>query len=376
MVTVVALAAGLLATAPATAAVDSRWSGYRIDGPGRAAGSWIGGYRLPDGAKAYRLNPSSAGPTGTLGPVRKAKSFAGATDRAVSRAAFILSRYGAVAHAARSAAVDAAVLHLLSGGRWKVTAKAGGGRIALAAHPARVRRHARAMLAESLREAGPYQVTLTAGDAVRPGGFGVRVAVHTAAGEPVVGAPVRAIVNGAGNVLTRTGPDGSALATWTTTDGVRLGQHRVRVEVRQLHESRLILRKPTTGTTLALGGWKQALIRHTQMIVKARPRVSVAPAGTITQGKTYRTRVRVTGSVRGPSRKAGIRLYGPFESRAAARCGGHLVRSFRRATTGNGTWVAAQVKVNRTGYYRWATTLPGNRWNAAVRRCDNVVRAR
>ena len=86
----------------------------------------------------------------------------GASRRATARAAWVLSKYGGYRDARQAAAVDAAVYHLLVGGRWRIDHHRGAARIRHSGDPASVRRYARIMLGQSRKFAGVYRVTVTA----------------------------------------------------------------------------------------------------------------------------------------------------------------------------------------------------------------------
>lgn len=130
----------------------SRASGFAVD----VAPGWIGAYRV-QGRLVYRLTPRKKA-TGSYGPARRVSS----SSRAAARAAYLLSRYGARGDAYQSAAVDAALLHLMSGGRYAFDQGAGAKRIErIGRYHRDVTVAARRLLTDSGERAGPYVTTLT-----------------------------------------------------------------------------------------------------------------------------------------------------------------------------------------------------------------------
>jgi hypothetical protein len=371
---VVALCVTLLPATPASAAsVDKRWAGYRIDAPGRAAGSWIGGYTISTGAKTYRINPEALPPSGGFGKEQRLTAAPGSTARNTRRAAWILSKYGAYRFRPQAAAVDAAVLHLLRGSKWRIFGSAGTRRIKQADQSDVVRSYARQMIESSARFAGPYEVDIRAQRPVVGRPMQVNVTVLSATGEPVPYLPVRVDVSGMESRAGRTGQRGTATLRWSTTSGT--GAHSLRVMVRKVPYDRLLARKPGKGSWLAVAGRKRALVRQASLFVRARPRATVDPKGyRHAGGSTYPARVTVRGSLRSMERSARLTLYGPFPTAAARRCSGPTVASFGIRTRGNGTWTGPKIRLGMRGYYAWKVQLPHDDWNGAVSRCGpNLV---
>ncbi|UUZ61250.1 hypothetical protein [Nocardioides sp. B-3] len=164
-----------------------------------------------------RKRPNRSG----FGPARATGDSAGpgATAKETARAARILSKYGGYRDDVRAAAVDAAVLHLLAGKQWRVTARGRGAqRIRQARDSATVMRFARLMLRSSRVSAGVYGATVAATSADVGGITSVTVSVTDGRGRPAAGLPVTvtspeggpAVASG-GPVEAVTGDDGRAL---------------------------------------------------------------------------------------------------------------------------------------------------------------------
>ncbi len=248
------VAAGLLAVdqrptdaAPVVAShardTAHRWSGYRIPRNGHADGGWMGGYKVGD-TPVFVVTP-------TRRPNRRGYEVAqvvadldksrGASRRATARAAWVLSKYGGYRDARQAAAVDAAVYHLLVGGRWRIDHHRGAARIRHSGDPASVRRFARIMLGQSRKFAGDYQVTVTATGADVGGTIEATVTVTARHDRPAAGLPVTVSAPGAATVQAVTGDDGRAVARFPAT---QQGWQDVTASVGQVPEHRLYLREP------------------------------------------------------------------------------------------------------------------------------------
>ena len=143
-----------------------RWAGYRIPSTGRAAGGWIGGYRVgrtPVFVITPERRPNRAG-FRPEDPTNDLAGRGGPSRSETQRAAWILSKYGGYRDARQAAAVDAAVLHLLGDREWRLGGARGAARVRASGDPATVRQPATG--AASRTRARPSSpVTASAGPA-------------------------------------------------------------------------------------------------------------------------------------------------------------------------------------------------------------------
>lgn len=378
----------LLVASPAPAERDAPrtlvdWSGFRIDATGKAAGGFIGARRWSErGPILYPIDPAAkAGPTAYqkgrwVARVRGSGAKSAADRRHTARAAWILAKYGKFRYDVQSAAVDAAVLHLLAGGRWKITGDLGLRRIRQSGEAQEVRHFARVMLDDSARLSGPYVVQVRQARSVvvgDPVDLGIRV-VAARNGRPLPYVPVRV-----------SSPDGSTNAGTTDKRGwVRLtyahpsaGATPIRVAVRKVPEARLRVLAPETRSRsrVVVAGRKGVLEGAGAVYVKARPQVVVGQrvkrvrAGAPTVGA-----FRLRRSAEEWPRPAVVTLHGPFARAGNAACGDRVARKERVRVTGAGRYDLPRFRLREDGYYLWRVHVPGNAVNLPATDCGGRFR--
>lgn len=391
-VTLLVAAALVLAgatTAPAqalrAAPPDEPWSGYVIRTGDGAAGTFIGARRLGGraGQIVYRIDPAADPRPGGFGPFRQVARLrgpgerAGADPRAVARAAWIVGKYGTFRLGVQNAAVDAALLHLLVGGRYRLSGVTGQRRIAATGDAASVRRFAQVMLRDSGREAGPYRL-------------GAAQSARAAVGQRV---PLRASLQvarsgrGAAGLLVQVRVDGGAWRSVGRTDaagrlatavaGLGAGPHEVRVRAVRVPESRLRVAAPDRGSSsrIVLAGRKQTLSTAAAVAVQARQRVGMR-TGSVRRGTTTRPVLGLLASYGSAPRRAAAVLHGPFPTARAASCARAGGRTLRTTVRGDGTTVLPAVTLLRAGHYTWRASVSGNRYNLPAQACTGAFRVR
>lgn len=378
-------AAAALTVLPASAAsgTDAPWSGYTTTADGTAGGGWIGGrtigsqvvYRLDPGKKVTKPAGFGAGTwTGTL--AGSGAHTVTALDTA--RAAWILGKYGAYKYAIQDAAVDVAVRHLLHGGTWALTGATTKKRLAGTGQAAAITSFASTMLTDSSRYAGPYAVSVTAGDAAPGGQVAVRVAVVASrTGAGVAHLPVTVTSPGTDPVALTTGTDGSAS---TTLPAGAAGPHQVTATVDRVPETRLQVRTATTpgASRVAVAGLKTTRTTTATAAVRVSPTSRVvATRSPITTTQSPAGQLTISGS-EATARTAVATLYGPFDSAAAVTCDpARKAASRTLPVTGNGTYaLPSNLVVPRYGYYVWGTSVPADSANNATTACGGTTLAR
>ncbi|MET0525224.1 MAG: hypothetical protein ABWZ91_10495 [Nocardioides sp.] len=354
------------------------WSGYPIADTGKAAGGWIGARRWGrNGPVLYRVDPAASDRTTSYKPGRfvhrlKGKAPRSSADRrTTARAAWIVSKYGRVRLPAQSAAVDAALLHLLAGGRWKLSGEAGKRRIRQGEESALVGSLARTMLDDSRRRSGPYKIQVRQkdvaiiGDDVR---LGVRVVVARN-GRPLPFVPVR--IQTPDGVLKGdlTGADGRINLTYPLPSA---GVTQIRVRVAKVPETRLRLLSPrrSAASRAVIAGKKRLLGTRDLIYVKARPRVIVTTGDKrIAAGSKSKGRFRLVDAAEAWPRTATVTLHGPFTHSDNARCGTRTTRTGHTRVTGVGDYAMPRFTLRRKGYYVWQVQVPGNRVNLPAADC-------
>lgn len=359
------------AAAPTGAAPDpsstTRSTGYATkDFPG-----WIGAHRLgPD--RVYRLNGTRK-IAGAYGPARR---LATRSPRHV-RAAYLLSRYGATVTRTRAAALDAAVLHLLSTSTYRLDGRRGAQRIRqVGGERGTVRNLARQMLSESAAFAGPPTTSLTSSATTASVGQDVTLTfrVSAAGGRPIAGSPVTFAY--AGSVI-RTATSSSGVATAVVE--AEPGTHAVQATALRLHDWQPTVRRSDLGGTgVGVGGVTRTATRAvsitaaTQQTVTINPMTPAArpvraafgtPQFTIRNGSGTRT---VTFTMHAA------------ETRAAAQtCPGASVvpATSRPVTTDSYEGPLPGFAAPRTRYYAWKVTVGGNDTSTAASRCSTAVKA-
>jgi hypothetical protein len=360
-----------------------QWSGYPIADTGKAAGGWIGARRWGrHGPVLYRIDPAASDRRTSYKPGRfvdrlKGKSPRSSADRrTTARAAWIVSKYGRVRLPAQSAAVDAALLHLLAGGRWSLSGDAGKRRIRQSEESALVGSLARIMLDDSRRRSGPYRIQVRQkgvaiiGDDVR---LGIRVVVARN-GRPLPFVPVR--------IQT---PDGALKGDLTRADGrinityplPSAGVSPIRVRVGKVPETRLRLLTPrrSAASRAVIAGKKRLLGTRDLVYVKARPQVSVSTGDKrIAAGSKSKGRFRLAAAAEGWPRRATVTLHGPFSQSDNARCGTRTARTGHTRVTGVGSYTLPRFTLRKEGFYVWRVWVPGNRVNLPAADCGGKFR--
>lgn len=391
----VALAAALsalvgttLAAIPAQASppTDRPWSGFRIPQNNTAATPWVGARKLSKRV-VYRIDPRAARTSGPrFGPVKKVAKLSGRGRKvsagrfATSRAAYILAKYGTVKFDVQSAAVDASLLHLLEGGKYRLNRAKGKNRILRTGQPRTVQGLARSLVRESARHAGPYVVTATQRDSAFPGGE-VQILVSVTSqrsGAGMQGLPVT--VRSQGSTRTaKTDESGQALVTMPTPDA---GTHPLRVRVNRVPDTHLRLRKPVkkSASRVALAGVKKSLKTTTTVVVTAgQPKVSVAATrNRVALGQAPRGTFSVTGSAGEGKRKVTIKRFGPFAKGSQARCRGASDdhdKLTTRTIAADGTFSLPRWTLKAEGYYMHSVTVSANDANPRATACGAKVHA-
>lgn len=354
------------------------WSGYSIDHTGDAAGGFIGARRWGrHGPIHYRIDPeASAGRTSYdkgrwVSTVRGKKPRASADRRATARAAWILSKYGTFRYDVQSAAVDAAVLHLLAGKRWALGGDRGRKRIRQTDSPGQVRTFARVMLQDSLRLSGPYAVrveqarTALAGD---PVDLGIR-AVVARNGRPLPFVPVRVTSPEGSLDLGKTDERGWVRVTY---EHPPVGATPISVRVGNTPETRLRTLNPTkpSRSRIVVAGRKGPIEGLGALYVKAEPRVKVLDrVKRIRAGSRTRGGFKVVGSAEAWPRQAVVTLHGPFAHADKARCGDRVVRKGNVRVTDAGKYALPRFTLREEGFFVWRVKVPGNRVNVSAADC-------
>ncbi|TGN63408.1 hypothetical protein EXE59_05185 [Nocardioides eburneiflavus] len=387
------LVAGLLAVAtlvvvpvvPAAGANDraDRWAGYRIPSTGRAAGGWIGGYRLgrtPVFVITPERRPNRAGfrradPTNDLAGRR------GPSRRETQRAAWILSKYGGYREARQAAAVDAAVLHLLGDREWRLGGARGAARVGASGDPATVRRYVRLMLRDSRASAGRHRVAVVPATADVGGVTAVTVRVTDGHGGPVAGLPVTVTSPDGGTSEPAAGP----VAAVTGDDGravVRLaapvaGWRTVVARVGQVPEHRLRVRGADRRgqAAVAEGGVRRVVVASARVAVRGTQTLSIAAdPGQLVVGSPARVVATVGGD--GSNRMAIASLHGPFSSDGGAHCSPAPTAEVSAMVTADGAYAMPAVAPAGGGYFAWRVVVSGTDASTPVASCGAVVKVR
>lgn len=370
------LASGLLLAGPPTAAgtADKVAIGYRIPTDGTAGGGWIGARKLWP-KLVYRLDPGARrAATPGFGPAGRVEVLNGSGPRTVTRrdtarAAYILAAYGdRRSHAPQNAAVDAAIGHLLVGGRYALTGSRASARIRQSGHAAEIRFLADYMLRDSWDFAGPYAVRVTGRGADLGGTAGVTVRVTASySHRPFATLPVTISVPGRAAVTKETDANGSVAIEWPAT---RAGWLEVKVRVAEVPETRLLVRKPTRrgASRVAIAGVKRVLAKSVNVPVRAFPTVSVTQPSVGRLGQPTTGSFTISDGV-DSARTATVRAFGPFPTVAEATCSGTPVSSTSTSVSANGTYPVPHETLPRVGYYVWGVTVAANAVNAAASTC-------
>jgi hypothetical protein len=382
----VSLVALPVAPAAGAGAADDRaerWAGYRIPATGRAAGGWIGGYRVgrtPVFVITPERRPNRAGfrredPTDDLA------GRGGPSRRETQRAAWILSKYGGYRDARQAAAVDAAVLHLLGDRDWRLGGARGAARVRASGDPATVRRYVRLMLRDSRASAGRHRVAVVPATADVGGVTSVTVRVTDGHGGPVPGLPVTVTSPdggtsepAAGPAEAVTGKDGRAvvrlaapLAGWRTVVA-RVGkvpEHRLRVRGADRRGQ----------AAVAEGGVRRVVWASARVAVRGPQTVTLAPVpASLSVGAQARVAATVSGD--GAARAATGGLFGPFPTASSATCSGAPVGTVSTMLPGDGSHILPPVAPASGGYYAWKVEVDATAATTPAAACGAVVKVR
>lgn len=364
---------------------DRPWSGFRIDTNERAGGSWLGARKVGSrpGRVVYRIDPAAtARPNGfaelsrvTTVPGPGAKRAAG--RRATARAAWIISKYGSLRYEIQSAAVDAAVLHLLAGPDYSLNGKAGKARLRDTGLAEDIRRFAAIMLHDSIRGSGPYELIVqqlgesAVGDPVR---LGVQVVVERS-GVPLTSVPV-AVRVGRGPWQDAGETDDQGLVTFGFV-GKTAGPQQVTARVLRVPEHRLLLMEPrrSSASRVAVAGRKHAVALPTTAAVKARPQVRVASGSMVSGNRTVGS-FRIARAYGVAAASATAVLHGPYGSFDQISCERKALRTRDVPVMGDGHYPLPRVQVRQAGVYVWEVVAHGNSFNLDASKCGAAFRVR
>ena len=372
--------------APQAAGADDRadrWAGYRIASTGRAAGGWIGGYRIgrtPVFVITPERRPNRAG-FRPANPTNDLQGRSGPSRRETQRAAWILSKYGGYKDAAQAASVDAAVLHLLGDRAWRVGGSRGARRVRASGDPATVRRFVRLMLRASRASAGRYRASVLAATADVGGVTAVTVRVTDGHGGPVSGLPVTvtspdggASQPAAGPVEAVTGDDGRALVRLAAP---LAGWRTVVARVGQVPEHRLRVRGADRKgqAAMAEGGVRRTIVSSARVAVRGPQSVTLAavPGSLVLGGQAA---VAVTAQGDGTARGAKAALHGPFATASSAACTGVAVGQVTGTLPGDASYTLPALQPGVGGYYAWRVDVDGTGASIPATACGAVVKVR
>lgn len=364
---------------------DRPWSGFRIETSDRAAGSWLGARKLGSspGRVVYRIDPA-AGPLAqgfaepsrmTTVPGPGGKRAAGA--RATARAAWILSKYGSYKYEIQSAAVDAAVLHLLAGPNYSLTGKAGKARLRDTGQGAEIRRFASIMLHDSIRRSGPYRLVVrqlgetAIGDPVH---LGAQIVVARS-GVPLSSVPVTVRI-GEGPWQSAGETDDQGLISFDYV-GKTAGPQLITARVARVPEHRLLVMEPRRpgASRVALAGRKHVVALPTMASVKARPAIRVS-SGAMTSGNRTLGSWWIRRAYGSAASSASVVLHGPFGSFDQASCERKALRTRQVSAMGSGHYELPRLQVRQAGVYVWQVTAAGNAYNLDASACAGAFRVR
>jgi len=359
------------------------WSGYRIDRTGKASGGWIGARRWGrNGPVLYRIDPAASARTTTyrsghwVSRLRALEPRSTADRRDTARAGWILSKYGTFRYDSQSAAVDAALLHLLAGDRWSLRGDLGARRIRQSVRSAEVRSFARIMLNDSLLRSGPYAIEVHQQD-VAIIGEPVRLAIRVFAarnGHPLPYVPVQVATPDGVTNAGKTSKDGPIGLTY---DSPPAGALPIKVSVGQAPEARLRLLAPVrpSASRVVVAGRKGRVTGYGVAYVKARPRVLVSAKDTrIPAGGKNKGRFRLLGSAEAWPRRAVVTLHGPFADPQKVQCGPRTTRKAHVRVTKAGHYSLPRYTLRKEAIYVWQVRVPGNRVNLPADVCGGRFR--
>lgn len=368
----IALALALaLALAPAVPVEAARQAqrprhavGFRIEAGPKAMHNWIGSYRIGSGV-GFRFQPGRRDAATAYRPVRLARHL----GRNTHQVAYLLSEYGARRDRIQAAAVDAAVLALTWGGRFRVSGAVGSRRIQqIGPYAHWVRSYAKQMIADARRYAGPYRVQVRALDSTVGSSTRVQVSVRSARGRPMAGRRVTVRVQGSIWRGYTTGR-GRAVATLTTT---KAGPAVARVAVSGLPTSGIPVRRAVSRRASGV------VVAGRFSTVRSRARFAVGGAQFVTVDPTRSTEFVPAGlggsfEVAGGSgdRIATVSLFGPTAEPGV--CAGTPVAVGEVLVSSAGSYPLPEVGVAVSGHYRWGVTVAGNEFTDPVGGCGDPV---
>lgn len=364
----------VLAGSP-SAAAETRGPGYRIPATGKASGGWIGARRL-GGANVFRIEPSASARTTNYRSAVVVANLNGGSQPSLSRtqrAAYIVSVYGTRDDNIQAAAVDAAVLHLLAGGKWRIDRKKGSRRLRAAANTRYVRSYASTMLARSKQQAGPVTHSVRASQTTAGSASKVVATVrHARTGRGLGGLPVTFRYAGVAPVTSYTNASGQAVAYITPNAPNRT----VTATVGLVPEWRLHVRssvKPRS-SDVAVAGAKMSLSARATVVASGAQVVAVAnSANVISTGQSLAGTFSVSGGE--GTRTIGRTARGPF-STSTTSCTGPVSYSAPGSISTSGSFTLPVFRPSRSGYYRWAVTVGGNAFSLPSTGCGAPVRVR
>ncbi len=369
------IASALLVVSSDTASAAKRGPGYRIPSNGTAAGGWIGARTLNQ-KLIYQVDPSAKNRrTGyrSSDVIARLPGGSHASRRQTQRAAYVLSVYGTRNNDIQAAAVDATVLHLLAGGKWRVARQAGAKRIRAAGRSAYVKSYARTMLKISKKYAGPVKRSLTASRTTVGGTSRVVFTIRNARrGTGMAGLPVTFRYAGAAPFTSYTNSAGRATAyvAATTASGV------VKATVGSVPEWRLHVRKAKKrkASPVAVAGAKVALTSKTRLIATGAQSVTVSNTTNVAStGQALTGRYSIAGGA--GSRSVTRSLRGPF-STSSTSCTGGTAYTSTTTIADDGSWALPSFAPTKSGYYRWTVAAGGNDFSIAATGCGAPVRVR
>ncbi len=373
---VLLLLIGLLLTAVTPSATAAqRGPGFAIPLSGKAASGWMGAYALDTGL-AYRISPTARRMKSGYGSPHLVADLGNSGKpslRNTQRAAYILSVYGTRNDDIQAAAVDAAVLHLLAGGKWRISQPAGRKRMRASAQSRYVRSYAKTMLSRSKKYAGPVSRRVSASKTTVGSASRVSFTIRTASGgHGLAGLPVTFRYPGSAPFTLYTNAAGQAFAYITATSA----QAAVTATVGQVPEWRLRVRNPkrANASPVADAGAKLSLTASTRILASGAQVVSVSnTASVISTGAALAGRYSIAGGE--GTRTVTRSVRGPYGS-STTSCSGGIAYTSATSITANGAWSLPSYQPTKSGYYRWTVTSGGNAFSDSATGCGAAVRVR
>ncbi len=138
------------------------------------------------------------------------------------------------------------------------------------------------------------------------------------------------------------------------------------------HAQSLIMVAPTSATVSADArvAWAATPVPPSRGTPSVTTRAS---ASKVVVGKPLHDTVTISGFKPGGSSTGTAKLYGPFTSRAAARCTKANLAGTASFTPRNGTVRTTSVTVGRPGYYTWVASISADADNAAATHACGLV---